>query len=103
MKVTALTLMLILPVFHEAAAEQGDWPIYNGSPGGLHYSSLKQINRDNVKDLQVAWTFDSGDAFPGSEMQCNPLIVDGVLYGTTPKVNVVALDAATGDLCRRRE
>jgi len=59
---------------------------------------LKQINRDNVKQLQVAWTFDTEDASAGSEMECNPIIVDGTLYATTPRSNVVALDAATGKL-----
>ncbi len=78
-----------------------DWPVYGGSPDSIHYSTLSQINRQNVHTLRAAWTFDTSDAFPQSEMQCNPLIVDGVLYATTPKVNVVALDAATGRLLWR--
>ncbi len=73
-----------------------DWRVYNGGPESTHYSKLAQINRENVSRLQVAWTFDAGDSFPGSEMECNPIIVDGVLYATTPSANVVALDAATG-------
>ena len=48
--------------------------------------------------LQVAWTFDSGDQHPKSEMECNPIVVDEVLYATTPNGDVVALDAATGTL-----
>jgi quinoprotein glucose dehydrogenase len=75
-----------------------DWPVYGGGPEGLRYSGLTQITRENVAQLQVAWTFDTGDAYPGSEMQCNPLIVDGVVYATTPKLNVVALDAGSGAL-----
>src|SRR5215831_6620613 len=75
-----------------------DWPTYGGSIEQAHYSTLKQINRDNVGKLQVAWTFDTGDAFPGSEMQCNPLVVNGILYATTPKLRVIALDASTGKL-----
>src|SRR6185503_3517760 len=78
-----------------------DWSIYGGGPESIRYSSLRQINRDNVRNLKVAWTFDSGDAYPGSEMQCNPLVVDGVLYATTPKANVIALNAATGTLLWR--
>ena len=58
--------------------------------------SLKQINTKNVGKLKVAWTYDSGDAYPGSDIQCNPIVVDGILYATTPKLRVVALDAATG-------
>jgi quinoprotein glucose dehydrogenase len=78
-----------------------DWPAYGGGTNQIRYSKLTQINRSNVKQLQVAWTFDTGDAFKGSEFQCNPLVIHGVLYATTPKVNVVALDAATGALLWR--
>ena len=75
-----------------------DWKIYGGGHDQIRYSALNQINRSNVRRLQVAWTYDTGDAFPGSEMQCNPIVVDGVLYATTPKLRVIALDAATGAL-----
>jgi glucose dehydrogenase len=72
------------------------WSVYGGGPDSIRYSSLDQINRENVKRLQVAWTYDTGDAFEGSEMQCNPIVVDGVLFATSPKLRVFALDAATG-------
>ena len=78
-----------------------DWPVYGGGPASIRYSCLKQINRENVRNLKVAWTFDSGDAYQGSELQCNPLVANGVLYATTPKVNVIALNAATGKLLWR--
>jgi quinoprotein glucose dehydrogenase len=74
-----------------------DWKVYGGAEN-IRYSKLDQINRDNVARLQVAWTFDTGDTFPGSEMQCNPIVVDGLLFATTPKLRVIALDAATGKL-----
>jgi glucose dehydrogenase len=74
------------------------WESYGGGPANLHYSSLKQINRSNVRRLGVAWTYNSGDAFPDSEMECNPIVVHGILYATTPKVRLIALDAATGRL-----
>jgi quinoprotein glucose dehydrogenase len=74
------------------------WGVFGGGPDNIHYSSLDQINRDNVHSLQVAWTFDSGDQHPKSEMECNPIVVEGVLYATTPTGDVVALDAATGTL-----
>ncbi len=80
---------------------QHDWPVYGGGAESVRYSSLTQINRENVHALEVAWTFETGDAYPGSEMQCNPLVIGGVLYATTPKVNVIALDAATGRLLWR--
>jgi quinoprotein glucose dehydrogenase len=72
-----------------------DWPI-NGGVDNIRYSPLTQITRDNVSKLQVAWTYDSRDAFKGSEMQSNPIVVDGVLYATTPTLKVVAVDASDG-------
>ncbi|HSM77777.1 MAG TPA: hypothetical protein VLT57_09135 [Bryobacteraceae bacterium] len=75
-----------------------EWPAYSGGPANTHYSTLNQINRANAAQLKVAWTFDSGDAFPDSEIECNPIVVHGVLYATTPKLRVVALNAATGKL-----
>ncbi len=78
-----------------AFAADVQWPV-NGGPDNIRYSPLKQIARDNVNRLQVAWRYDSHDEFPGSEMQANPIVVDGVLFTTTPKMRVVALDAATG-------
>ncbi|MFN0085942.1 MAG: PQQ-binding-like beta-propeller repeat protein [Blastocatellia bacterium] len=74
------------------------WSQFGGGPENIHYSTLDQITRENVHQLEPAWTFDTGDVFTGSEMQCNPIIVDGVMYATTPKLNVIALDAATGRL-----
>ncbi len=74
-----------------------DWPVYGGSDSHTHYTTLDQISPANVARLQVAWTFDTGDAFDGSEMQANPIVVDGILYATTPKLEVFALNAATGE------
>jgi quinoprotein glucose dehydrogenase len=72
--------------------------VYSGGPDSIRYSTLNRINRGNVARLQVAWTYDTGDAFPDSEMECNPVVVNGLLYATTPKLRVIALDAATGRL-----
>ena len=86
-----------------ACAERGpstdpnDWPVYGGNDDHTHYTTLSQISPANVAQLQVAWTFDTGDVFEGSEMQANPIVIDGVLYATTPKLQVFALDAATGE------
>ena len=74
-----------------------DWLNVGNDKGGMRYSTLKQISRENVKDLQVAWTYRSGDASPGSTDECTPVIVDGVMYVTTSGLKVVALDAATGN------
>jgi quinoprotein glucose dehydrogenase len=85
----------------DTKSKSTDWPAYGGGPAQIRYSTLKQIDRGNVRQLQVAWTFDTGDAFPGSEFQCNPLVIGGVLYAATPRANVVALDAASGKLLWR--
>ena len=73
-----------------------DWPHYGGGPEQTRYSPLTQITPANVASLKVAWTYDTGDAFEGSEMQCQPVVAHGVLYATSPKLRVFALDAATG-------
>ena len=84
--------------FGSLAAESTDWPFYLGDRGNSHYSPLKQINARNVNRLKVAWTYQSGGARPDgrSQIQCNPLIIDGVLYGTSPELILLALDAAAG-------
>src|SRR5580700_10623980 len=81
-----------------ATAQETGWPTYGGNAEGTRYSALKQIHRGNVAQLKVAWTYDTGDAFPESEMECQPIVVDGILYATTPKLRLIALDAATGKL-----
>jgi quinoprotein glucose dehydrogenase len=74
-----------------------DWPTYLGDKAASHYSTLAQITPDNVKQLQVAWTWQGNGARPDtSQIQCNPLIIGGVLYGTTAQMNLISLDAATG-------
>jgi quinoprotein glucose dehydrogenase len=83
-------------VHAQARRTSVDWPIYGGTTDNTHYSTLDQITPANVKQLEVAWTYDTHDEFPGSEMQSNPIVVDGVLYATTPKLRVIALDATTG-------
>lgn len=95
--IAATVLSLLLP-FISFAAQNSDWPSYLGDKERSHYSPLKQINARNVKKLEVTWTYQSGGARPDgrSQIQCNPLIVDGVLYGTSPELVLFALDAATG-------
>lgn len=78
-------------------ARAADWPVYLGDSSSSHFSSLKQITRKNVAKLEMAWTYQAGDARGNrSQIQCNPLIVDGVLYGTSPQLKLLALNAATG-------
>src|SRR3972149_1844030 len=101
MKNTATVLWLGLVFFTVGAAgadRYREWKEYGGGPESIRYSSLDQVNRRNVHAIEVAWTYDTGDAFEGSEMQCNPIVAGGLLYATTPKLRVIALDAATGKL-----
>jgi quinoprotein glucose dehydrogenase len=88
-------LLALLPAAAAVAASNADWPIHGGVDN-IRYSTLTQITRQNVAKLRVAWSYDSHDSFKGSEMQSNPVVVDGVLYATTPTLKVVALDAASG-------
>jgi quinoprotein glucose dehydrogenase len=78
--------------------DRREWSAYGGGTDNIHYSTLKQITPKNVSRLRLAWSFDSGDAFTQSEMECNPIVVNGVLFATTPKLRIIALDAATGKL-----
>jgi len=73
-----------------------DWSNYGGPSDGSRYSALNQITKENVAQLEVAWTYQTGDATERSQIQCQPIVVNGLLYGSTPKLNVFALDAATG-------
>src|SRR5262245_53618195 len=99
------TIVILIALFHavQARAPQGSeapgadryrgWPAYGGGSDQIRYSSLTQINKENVRQLQVAWTYDSGET---GGLQSNPIVVNGTLYTTTPSHKVVALDAATG-------
>ncbi|MBV8894079.1 MAG: PQQ-binding-like beta-propeller repeat protein, partial [Acidobacteria bacterium] len=77
-----------------APAADQDWPVWGGAPDNDHYSPLAQINRSNVKQLEVAWTFDTGEK---GGLQTSPLIVGGKLYAISPTQKIFALDAATGE------
>src|SRR5262249_6542084 len=93
-------LMLLLP----PAVSAQEWPHYGGDLGGSKYSPLNQINRENVNQLKVAWTYHTGDISDGSiyatrsSFECTPLVVDGVMYLTTPFSRLIALDPETGKL-----
>src|SRR3954469_5420735 len=70
--------------------DEVDWPVYRGDKTAIQYSSLTQINVTNVHRLELAWEYHHGDP-NGPSMYSNPLIIDGLLFFTTPKVNAVAL------------
>lgn len=105
---TALPLCLLLafpavpqdpspgpPAKNTPPSDSHDWPRYGGTPENNHYSSLSQINRENVTQLQVAWQFDTAEE---GGLQSSPIVVGNNLYGITPTQKIFALDAATGKL-----
>jgi quinoprotein glucose dehydrogenase len=86
-----------------AASPEREWRHYGGDRAGTRYSPLEQINRANVRDLRQAWMYHTGDKRdrPQTTMECTPIVVDGVMYVTSPLLKVCALDAATGRLVWR--
>lgn len=70
------------------------WHRSHGDNGGTRYSALDQINRGNVTNLEVAWTYHSRDG--SNNIQCNPIIVHGVMFAPTPGKHIVAVNAVTG-------
>ena len=74
-----------------------DWGIYRGDQRSNQFSSLEQINAENVQQLEVAWTYRTGDATEGSSIQSNPIVIDGILYFVSPAGQLTALDAASGE------
>ncbi len=69
----------------------GEWPTYNGAPGGNRHSALTQINVQNAKDIQLQWIH----SLAGVRLEGTPLVSDGVMYVTAPR-EVCALDSRTG-------
>lgn len=88
------------PVIDIDREDYRTWHSFLGDKSASQYSSLDQINTENVDQLEVAWSFSSGDLVEGerTEIQANALIIDGVLYSTTPLKKAFALKADTGEL-----
>jgi quinoprotein glucose dehydrogenase len=100
-KVIALLSVAAGCATHDAPPD--DWRVTGGEPGNTRYSSLDQIDRGNVAQLQMKWIYRTGDMPPGrrSEIQATPIVVDGVLYATSPALAVIALRADDGTLLWR--
>src|SRR5687768_4666039 len=67
-----------------------DWKVYRGDDGVNAYSPCSEINTGNVQRMKLAWTFRTGDTIGRSSIQCNPLIIDGTLYGISPQMKLFA-------------
>ena len=85
--------LLIFSILAFAFTSSDDWEDYLGGADRNHYSNLTQINKSNVDQLKIAWEYHLPDS---GQMQANPLIIKGVLYGVSASVQAFAVDAATG-------
>ena len=86
------------PAESKGRAPEREWRVNSGTADGRRFSPLDQINRDNVRQLEPAWVYRTDDmkSAPASTIQCTPIVVDGVMYLTTPGLKLVALQAASG-------
>ena len=101
LRLTVVVLLFVLPVSGQRS--DPEWRYYGGDEGGSRFSSLTQINAANVHSLRRAWTYHTGELDLGlrtasfqASFSCTPLVVDGVMYLSTPSSRVIALDAETG-------
>lgn len=80
------------------SAQSEDWLSVGGDRGCMRYSTLAQINRENIDQLEVAWEYKTGELAAGKAkiMECTPLVIQGVMYITSGHLKVIALNAATG-------
>ncbi|MBM87588.1 MAG: pyrrolo-quinoline quinone [Gammaproteobacteria bacterium] len=102
--VSTLISACSLEEFEQSASRNTNWDTYLGDPGRSHYSKLTQITRENVDQLELAWRYNSGELREGnSSMYTSPLIIDGILYGLSPRLHAFALNAATGEEIWRHE
>ncbi len=103
-KILAIVLLSLLLVTCNRPSKSclddfSGWTDYAGTKSGLRYSSNTHINRENVQELELVWSFSSmdRDSLNRSQNQCNPIVVNGVLYGTSPRSKLLALEADTGN------
>ena len=74
-----------------------DWGIYRGDKKGNQFAELAQIHAANVHRLRPVWEYHSGDAGNRTSTYANPIMIDGLVYVSTPSLNAAALDAVTGE------
>jgi quinoprotein glucose dehydrogenase len=89
-------------VAHAQSAPDGGWPNYGNDAGGARYSAASQINRENVAQLKLAWTYRTGAMDLDTELnhkaafEATPILVDGKLFLSTPYDHVIALNPVSG-------
>ena len=99
-RLLSFIILIVTPVSPQHGAPNGDWPYWGGDAGSTRYSALDQINKDNVKDLEIAWRWYSANYGPIPEFyfRATPLEVGGVLYTVAGERRAaVAIDAGTGE------
>ena len=95
-------LLLTLPAIILATAckkKNRDWSIYKADNESSSYSDLSEINKANVQQLKVAWKFTPNDAMEGARFgssECNPIVIDGVMYASSARHRIYAIHAETG-------
>src|SRR6266487_3853172 len=91
-------ITVLISCNNNASSAYNGWEKAHGNSDGNKYSSLTEIDTNNVRELQVAWEFHTGDADneAHSQIQCNPIIVNGIMFCTSPELRLFAVDAATG-------
>src|SRR5215471_6738291 len=94
------SLFLIHSTIAQQGVKNGEWRVYGAENGSTHYSALDQINRENIKDLKVAWAWKSDSLVPNAQpnSETTPIMVNGVLYFTMDQRRIViAANAGTGE------
>jgi len=98
----SVALLAAIMLFSTACSNDNkytEWRVKGGTPDGIQYTSLGQITPGNVNNLTVAWTYARHDADTTTnrtQIQCNPIVVNGILYATSANLTLFALDAKTG-------
>ncbi|MEO5562217.1 MAG: pyrroloquinoline quinone-dependent dehydrogenase, partial [Chitinophagaceae bacterium] len=95
----AVLIILTSCLHSPESGTHSTWEAYGGSKENIHYSSLTDIDTSNVSQLNVAWTFHTGDAdtAKSSQIQCTPIIIDSMMYMTSPTLRLFAVNAGTGE------
>src|SRR5690242_13128116 len=102
LSIVVLALAFWSPRASAQVAPDTGWPTYGNDPGGTRYSPAKQIDRNNVGQLKVAWTYRTGALGHEEELdrkatfEVTPILIEGKLFLSTPYDHVIALNAATG-------
>ncbi|MBC9928934.1 PQQ-binding-like beta-propeller repeat protein [Chitinophaga qingshengii] len=93
-----LLLSALLWSCKDTTTENNTWEVTGGSKRNIKYSALHQIDTSNVSQLQVAWVYHSeqDDTSRFGPMQCNPIVIDSMLYAVSPKLKLFAIHAGTG-------